>query len=138
MFRRSLSTDVYRRLQTSDSPLLRKTYDRESPLPIFPEGGGSSVQRLLLTVHPSSSVLHNVKSPLNLNHARCYKVRHIALAILHTKKFELATLSYLQGESQIYVFHLLVKGGFLPFCSHIFFSSSIPSIDKWYPFHIIR
>ena len=25
------------------------------------------------------------------------------------------TLSYLQGESQVYVFHLLVEVGFLPF-----------------------
>ena len=28
-------------------------------------------------------------------------------------------LSYLQGESQVYVFHLLVKVGFLPFYEHI-------------------
>ena len=74
-------------------------------------------------------VLHNVKSPLNLNRARCYKIRYIALEILSTKKL---TLSYLQGESQVYVFHMLVKVGFLPF----FFSSSIPSMNKWYHFHI--
>ena len=41
-------------------------------------------------------------------------------------------LSYLQGESQVYVFHMLVKVGFLPF----FFSSSIPSMNKRYHFHI--
>ena len=31
------------------------------------------------------------------------------------------TLSYLQGESQVYVFHLLVEVGFLPFYEHRFF-----------------
>ena len=61
-----------------------------------------------------------------LRHLQCYifwnrccnKVRYIALAILRAKKFtELVTFSYLQGESQVYVFHLLVEGGFLPFYS---------------------
>ena len=47
----------------------------------------------------------------------------------------MVTLSYLQGESQVYGFHPLVKVGFLPFYSH-FSPSNIPSIDKWYPFHI--
>ena len=37
------------------------------------------------------------------------------------KSLKLVTLSYLQGESQVYVFHLLVEAGFLPFCKHIFF-----------------
>ena len=41
------------------------------------------------TVHPSSSVLHILKSPLNLNRARCYKVRYITLTILHVEKFKL-------------------------------------------------
>ena len=77
-----------------------------------------------------------MKSPLNLNRARCYKILYIALAILRTKKFKSVTLSYLQGESQVYVFHLMVKVGFLPFYSLFFFSSSIPSFDKWYPFHV--
>ena len=36
-------------------------------------------------VHPSSSVLHILKSPLNLKRARSYKVRYIALSILRTK-----------------------------------------------------
>ena len=31
------------------------------------------------------------------------------------------TLSYLQEESQVYVFHLLVEVGFLPFYEHRFF-----------------
>ena len=35
-------------------------------------------------VHPSSSVLHILKSPLNLKRARSYKVRYIALSILRT------------------------------------------------------
>ena len=40
---------------------------------------------------------------------------------MRTKKFtELVTFSYLQGESQVYVFHLLVEGGFLPFYKHRF------------------
>ena len=52
---------------------------------------------------------------------RCNKVRYIALAILRAKKFtELVTFSYLQGESQVYVFHLLVEGGFLPFYKNRF------------------
>ena len=61
-----------------------------------------------------------MKSPMNLNRARCYKVGYIALSlmILRTKKFKLVTLSYLQGESQVYVFHLLVEVGFLPFYEH--------------------
>ena len=70
--------------------------------------------------HLQSSVLHILKSPLNLTLARCYKVRYIALAILRTKKFKLVTLSYLQGESQFYVFHLLVEVGFLPFYERSF------------------
>ena len=40
------------------------------------------------TVHPSSSVLHILKSPLNLNRARCYKVRYITLAILRIEEFK--------------------------------------------------
>ena len=39
---------------------------------------------------------------------RCYNVCYIALAILRTEKFKLVTPSYLQGESQVSVFHLLV------------------------------
>ena len=60
-------------------------------------------------VHPESSGLHIVKSPLNLNCTRCYKIYYITLAILHTTKVELLMLSYLQGESQVHVFHLLVE-----------------------------
>ena len=70
-------------------------------------------------------MLHILKSPLNLNRARCYKVLYIALAILRTEKFKisdaLVTLSYLQGESQVYVFHLLVEVGFPPFYESRFF-----------------
>ena len=55
---------------------------------------------------------------MNLNRARCYKVGYIALSILRAKKFTLLTLSYLQGESQVYVFHLLVEVGFLPLYEH--------------------
>ena len=65
--------------------------------------------------------LHILKSPLNLNRARSYKVRYIALAISRTEKFKIVTLSYLQGESQDCVFHLLVEVGFLPFYEHRFF-----------------
>ena len=55
---------------------------------------------------------------MNLNRVRCYKVGYIALSIWGTKKFKLLTLSYLQGESQVYVFHLLVEVGFLPLYEH--------------------
>ena len=73
-------------------------------------------------VHLSSSVLHILKSPSNLNRVRCYKVHYIALATLRTEKFKISNAySYLQGESQVYVFHLLVKVGFLPFCEHRLF-----------------
>ena len=41
--------------------------------------------RHVSTVHPSSSVVHILKSPLNLKRARSYKVRYIALSILRTK-----------------------------------------------------
>ena len=41
--------------------------------------------RYVSTVHPSSSVLHILKSPLNLNRARSYKVRYIASAITRTE-----------------------------------------------------
>ena len=34
---------------------------------------------------------------------------------LHTSKFQLVTSRDLKGESQVYVFHLLVEVGFLPF-----------------------
>ena len=37
------------------------------------------------------------------------------------KSLKLVTLSYLQEESQVYVFHLLVEVGFLPFYEHRFF-----------------
>ena len=37
------------------------------------------------------------------------------------KSLKLVTLSYLQGENQVYVFHLLVEVGFLPFYEHRFF-----------------
>ena len=44
------------------------------------------------------------------------------LAILRPKKFKIiVTLSDLQEESQVYVFHLLVEVGFLPFYEHRFF-----------------
>ena len=62
-----------------------------------------------------------LRLPLNLNRARCYKVRYIALLILRTEKSKLVTLSYLQGESQLNVsdvFHLLVEVEFLPFYEH--------------------
>ena len=52
---------------------------------------------------------------------RCYKVRYIALEILRTEKFKIMMLSYLQGESQVYVFDLLVKVGFRPFYEHRLF-----------------
>ena len=58
-----------------------------------------------------------------MNRARCYKVRYIALAILRTKK--LVTLSYLQGESQVYVFHQLVEVAFLPFYEHRLFKLNL-------------
>ena len=59
-------------------------------------------------------MLHILKSPLNLKRARSYKVRYIALSILRT-------LSSLQGESQVNVFHLLVAEiGHLPFYKHGF------------------
>ena len=48
--------------------------------------------------HPSSSVLHFLKSPLNLNRARCYKVRYIALAILRTEKFKISDAQLLTGR----------------------------------------
>ena len=57
---------------------------------------------------------------MNLHRVRCYKVRYIALVILRAEKFKLVTLSYLQGESQVNVFHLLVEVGFLPFHEHGF------------------
>ena len=47
---------------------------------------------------PSSSVLHFLKSPLNLNRARCYKVRYIALAILRTEKFKISDAQLLTGR----------------------------------------
>ena len=50
------------------------------------------------TVHPSSSVLQILKSPLNLNRARCYKVRYIALAILRTEKFKISDAQLLTGR----------------------------------------
>ena len=59
-------------------------------------------------------MLHILKSP------RCYKVRYILLVILRTTKFKLVPLSHLQGESQVYVFHLLVGVGFLPCYEHRF------------------
>ena len=43
--------------------------------------------RHVWTVHQSSSVLHILKSLLNL---KCYKVRYIALAILRAKKFKIS------------------------------------------------
>ena len=73
-------------------------------------------------VHPSSSVLHILKSPLNLNCTRCYKVHYIVLAILRTEKF-ISMLSYLLGESQVNVFYLLVEVKFLPFYEHRFIDS---------------
>ena len=63
-------------------------------------------------------MLHILKSSLNLNRARSYKVRYFALAILPTEKFR---ISDAQGESQVYVFHLLVEVGFFPFYEHRFF-----------------
>ena len=79
-------------------------------------------------VHLSSSVLHILKSPSNLNRVRCYKVHYIALATLRTEKFKISnTYSYLQGESQVYVFHLLVKVRFLPFYEHRLFE-----LFTWY------
>ena len=44
-----------------------------------------SFSRHVSTLHPSSSVLHILKSPLNLQRARSYKVRYLALSILRTK-----------------------------------------------------
>ena len=41
--------------------------------------------RHVLTVHPSSSVLHILKSLLNLKRARSYKVCYIALSILRNE-----------------------------------------------------
>ena len=55
---------------------------------------------------------------MNLNRVRCYKVGYIALSIWGAKKFKLLTLSHLQGESQVYVFHPLVEVGFLPLYEH--------------------
>ena len=43
-------------------------------------------------------VLHILKSPLNLNRARCYKVRYIALAILRTEKFKISDDQLLTGR----------------------------------------
>ena len=41
------------------------------------------------------------------------------------------TLSYLQEESQVYVFHLLVEVGFLPFYEHRFFELHLAfSVEK--------
>ena len=76
-------------------------------------------------LHLSSSVLDILKSLLNLNRGRCYKVRYIATDWQHCvlKSLKLVTLSDLQGESQVYVFHLLVEVGFLPFYEHIDFLS---------------
>ena len=44
------------------------------------------------------------------------------LATLRAEKFKISD-SDLQGESQVYVFHLLVEVGFLPFYEHIDFLS---------------
>ena len=74
-------------------------------------------------VHPSSSVLHILKSPLNLKCAQSYKVCYIALSILHTKTKKIikrVTLSSLRGESQVNVSHLLVELGLVPFYKHGF------------------
>ena len=68
-------------------------------------------------------MLDILKSLLNLNRARCYKVRYIATGWQYCvlKSLKLVTLSGLQEESQVYVFHLLVelRSGFSHF--HRFF-----------------
>ena len=43
-------------------------------------------------------MLHILKSPLNLNRARCYKVRYIALAKLRTEKFKISDAQLLTGR----------------------------------------
>ena len=43
-------------------------------------------------------------------------------SLLHTSKFQLVTLRDLKGESQVYVFHLNVEVGFLPFYDMDFLS----------------
>ena len=46
----------------------------------------------------SSSVLHILKSSLNSNRSRCYKVRYFALAILPTEKFKISDAQLLTGR----------------------------------------
>ena len=46
-------------------------------------------------------MLHFLKSPLNLNRARCYKVRYIALAILRTEKFKISDILWVEIWSVI-------------------------------------
>ena len=59
---------------------------------------------------PSSSVLHN-----------CCEIAHVfnscamLQSSLHSSKFQLVMSRDVKGESQVYVFHLLVEVGFLPF-----------------------
>ena len=66
-------------------------------------------------------MLHILKSSLNSNRSRCYKVRYFALAILPTEKFKISDAQLLTGREQVYVFHLLVEVGFFPFYEHRFF-----------------
>ena len=53
----------------------------------------------------------------------CDVTKFITLRWQHCvlKSLKLVVLSYLQEESQVYVFHLLVKVGFLPFYEHRLF-----------------
>ena len=62
-----------------------------------------------------------------MNRARCYKVRYIATGWQYCvlKSLKLVTLSDLQGESQVYVFHQLVEVAFLPFYEHRLFKLNL-------------
>ena len=54
---------------------------------------------------------------LNLIYMRCYKLCYIALTIILLHIYFKVSISDIkvQGESQVYVFHLPVELGFLPF-----------------------
>ena len=73
------------------------------------------------TVHPSSSVLHVLKSPLNLKRARSYKVRYIALSILRTKtKLNEWRLVLYRERVRLMCFTCWLRSGFFPFYTHGF------------------
>lgn len=61
----------------------------------------------------------------------CWVVQSVfRITILHTYKLKLVTLRDLQGQSKVYVFHLLVEIGLLSFCEHGFLPSWDFHIDK--------